>query len=85
MRNKIVLYTLLAFSAAPALADDLGKYEDESRAIVAPFMQKLMAVNKKAIMEGGPESAINVCKEIAPGMANDLSRQPQGMSGNKKH
>ena len=75
MRNKFVLYTLLALSAAPALAGDLGKYEDESRAIVAPFMQKLMAENKKAIMEGGPESAIKVCKEIAPGMANDLSRQ----------
>jgi hypothetical protein len=75
MSNKIILYALLALSAAPALADDLGKYEDESRAIVTPFMQQLMAANKKAIMESGPESAIDVCKEIAPRMANDLSRQ----------
>ena len=65
----------LHFPTAPALADDLGKYENESRAIVTPFMQQLMAENKKAIMEGGLESAIKVCKEIAPRMANDLSRQ----------
>jgi hypothetical protein len=75
MSKQIMLYMLFALSAAPALADDLGRYADESRAIVTPFMQQLMAENKKAIMEGGVESAIKVCSEIAPGMANDLSRR----------
>ena len=75
MHIKITLGTLLALSAMPALADDTAKYQEESRAIIAPFMQQLVAENKKAVMEGGPESAIKVCKEIAPKLAGDLSRQ----------
>lgn len=75
MRNKIVLSTLLVLSSTPAFSDELGKYQDESRAIVAPFMQQLMAENKKAMMEDGPEYAIKVCKDIAPKLAGDLSRR----------
>ena len=75
MRNKIILTALLALPAVPAAADDLGKYQQESRAIVGPFMQQLAAENQKAMKEGGPASAIKVCKEIAPRMAGDLSRQ----------
>ncbi|HLP99102.1 MAG TPA: DUF3365 domain-containing protein [Sideroxyarcus sp.] len=69
------LPALLVLLAQPALADDLSKYQEESRAIVGPFMQQLMAENKKAVTEGGPASAIKVCKEIAPKMAGDLSKQ----------
>ena len=75
MRKRIILTALLALSAVPATADDLGQYQTESRAIVAPFMQRLLAENQKAIKEGGPASAIKVCKDIAPRMAGDLSRQ----------
>jgi len=75
MRNKIILTALLALFAAPAAADDIIKYQQDSRAIVGPFMQQLMAENQKAMKEGGPASAIKVCKEIAPRMAGDLSRQ----------
>ena len=49
----------------------ISKYKDESRAIIGPFVQKLIAENKKAVMEGGPESAIKVCKDIAPAMAGE--------------
>lgn len=75
MRNSILLGALLASFTAPAFADDLAKYQEESRGIVAPFMQQLGAENQKAIKEGGPAAAIKVCKEIAPKMAGDLSRQ----------
>lgn len=75
MRKQIILSALLALSTIPASADDLGKYQEESRAIVGPFAQQLQAENKKAITEGGPDSAIKVCKDIAPKMAGDLSRQ----------
>jgi hypothetical protein len=74
MKKQIILTALLAFVATPCMADDLGKYQEDSRAIVGPFMQQLQAENKKAIMEGGPDSAIKVCKDIAPKMAGDLSR-----------
>jgi protein-disulfide isomerase len=75
MRNKIILSALLALSAAPASAEDLAAYQEESRAIVAPFMQQLMAENKKAVMEGGPGNGIKVCKDIAPVIAGNISRQ----------
>lgn len=75
MKKHIALASLLAFSANIAFAaDDIAKYKDESRAIVGPFVQKLVAENKKAVTEGGPESAIKVCKDIAPAMAGDVSR-----------
>ena len=75
MLNKFILCALFVVASAPVLADDLNKYKEESRAIVGPFMQQLLAENKKAIKEGGPDSAIKVCKDIAPRMAGDLSRQ----------
>jgi len=75
MNNKIVLSTLLAIFAAPAQADDVTKYREDSRATVAPFMQQLMAANQKAVKEGGPASAIEVCKDVAPRIAGELSRQ----------
>lgn len=75
MRNKMILTALLALTAVPATADDLARYREESRSIVAPFLQQLLSENQKAIKEGGPASAIKVCREIAPRMAGDLSRQ----------
>ena len=75
MIDKLSLFALFTFAVAPAFAGDLEQYKAESRAVVGPFMQKLLAENKKAIEEDGPESAIKVCKEIAPKLAGDLSRQ----------
>lgn len=75
MRRHIILSTLIALAAVPALAGDLDRYRDESRAVALPFSKALMAANMKAITEGGPESAIKVCKDIAPAMAGDISRQ----------
>ncbi|MDD2701890.1 MAG: DUF3365 domain-containing protein [Sideroxydans sp.] len=74
MKKSMLMIALLALTA-PALADKLDKYREESRAVIGPFMQQLMAENKKAVMEGGPDSAIKVCKEIAPKLAGDISRQ----------
>jgi hypothetical protein len=75
MRHKVIFAMLLTISAMPASADDMAKYQEESRSVVGPFMQQLQAENKKAMMEGGPDSAIKVCKDIAPKMAGDLSRK----------
>ena len=75
MKKTIALSALLALPVSTAWAEDTAKYQEESRAVVMPFMQKLIAENKKAVMEGGPESAIKVCKEVAPAMSSDVSRQ----------
>ena len=73
--KKLLLLSALLVLSMPAMADKLEKYREESRAVVGPFMQQLMAENKKAVSEGGPESAVKVCKDIAPKLAGDLSRQ----------
>ncbi len=75
MFKFITLSTLLTLTASAACAEDLDKYREESRAVAMTFMKQLGAANQKAISEAGPESAIKVCKEIAPKMAGDLSRQ----------
>lgn len=75
MKKRFALASLLVLSSASVLADDLAKQKEESRAIIGPFIQQLGAENKKAVMEGGPESAIGVCRDIAPKMAADISRQ----------
>lgn len=73
--KKLLLLSALIVSSSPVLADKLDQYRDESRAVIGPFMQQLMAENKKAVTEGGPQSAIGVCKDIAPKLAGDISRQ----------
>ena len=73
--KKLLLLSALLVLSMPAMADKLERYREESRAVVGPFMQQLMAENKKAVSEGGPESAIQVCKDIAPAMAGEISRK----------
>lgn len=75
MKKFILLAALIALSSPPARAEDPGKYREESRAVAMPFMKQLLAENQKAIGEGGPESAIRICKELAPKMAGDISRR----------
>ena len=75
MKKSIALISLFSLFSATAHADDLSKYQDESRAVAMPFLKQLAAANQKAVSEGGPESAIKVCVDIAPKMAGDISRQ----------
>lgn len=76
MQKSSLTLILLALFSAPALAtDNITLMQDESRAIAMPFMKQLAAANQKAVAEGGPESAIKVCKEIAPNMAGEASRK----------
>lgn len=48
MRTRIALSALLALPSAPAWATDTAQYQEESRTVVMPFMQQLMAENRKA-------------------------------------
>lgn len=75
MRKKVVLLTLLACLTSTAWADDLGKYQEESRAVAMSFMKQMGGVMQKTMSEGGPEAAIKVCKDAAPQAASELSRQ----------
>lgn len=75
MNNQLFWFTISVLTASAVYAEDSAQYQEESRAVALPFLKQLGAENRKAISEGGPESAIRVCKEIAPRMAGDLSRQ----------
>lgn len=48
---------------------------EQGRAIVKDFGAQLQTALKNAFEEGGPVAAIRVCKELAPQIASELSRQ----------
>ncbi len=57
----------------PAHAGDARS--EQGRAIVKEFGAQLQVALGAALEEGGPVAAIRVCKEIAPQIASELSRQ----------
>ncbi|MGZ8256281.1 MAG: Tll0287-like domain-containing protein [Gallionella sp.] len=73
--KKIILFATCAFLTSNVLADELSQYQSEARAVAMPFLKKLAAANQQAVSEGGHESAVKVCKDIAPAMAGETSRQ----------
>lgn len=75
MNKKLALFASLALMTSAVYAEDISKYQDESRAVAMPFLKQLGSVNQNAVSEGGPEAAIKVCKEVAPQMSSDISRQ----------
>lgn len=70
-------FSLLA--AATVCADERADIEqspylEESRKTAQEFMQTLGGTLKKQLAQGGAESAISVCKEVAPALANEYSK-----------
>ncbi|MCU0870655.1 MAG: DUF3365 domain-containing protein [Burkholderiales bacterium] len=57
--------------AAPAADTDLA----EARALSQELVQKLGAALKAQLAAGGPESAVGVCRDLAPAIAGELSRR----------
>jgi uncharacterized protein DUF3365 len=64
----LVLGTLLP----PAVADDLT---GAARVTASGLIQRLGATLKEEMAAGGPANAIAVCRDIAPGLAGELSRK----------
>jgi len=76
MKNfRLVPILLLGVLIPPAMADDLTI---AARATASDLIQRLGAVLKKEMAEGGPDNAIAVCRDIAPGLAGELSRKTGG-------
>lgn len=48
---------------------------DEARALARRFSERLQAALKGALEEGGPVAAIGICREQAPSIAGELSRE----------
>jgi hypothetical protein len=78
MIKNIAVATVAALSAgflSPAwAADNVTQYQDEARGVVKSFGQTLGGELKKALQEEGPAAAIGVCKDRAPAIGSQLSR-----------
>ncbi len=62
-------------SGFDALADDLDARLAASRETASQLAQQLGGELRKELSAGGPESAIKVCKTVAPEIASKLSRE----------
>lgn len=69
------LAALAALSPGPAPAQDARPERAEARAIVQEFAAALKAALTAAIEEAGPEHAIGVCSDKAPGIAAALAQR----------
>lgn len=76
MKNLLMVSLwMVGFAASPILAaDDVAASQlAESRKLAQEFMQKLGGALKQQLEAGGPESAIGVCKQVAPALAAEYS------------
>jgi hypothetical protein len=73
MLRKALLATALT-CALPALADD-DALLTEARSVATSIPPKLIEVLTTEIAKGGPENAIQVCREKAPAMAKAASKR----------
>lgn len=68
--------SLLAGLALPVVGTPSGPdAKAEATDIVDRFAQTLQAALSEAMQEGGPQKAIGVCREVAPAIAAELSRE----------
>lgn len=76
MRLLVVLLMWPGLTLAAAAGSDGGQPTTaQSRAIAQSFGTQLTAELTAALAEGGPVQAISVCKDRAPQIASELSRQ----------
>jgi len=68
------LLTATTVLAADDINAEQSQYLEESKKVAQEFMQTLGGTLKKQLALGGAESAIGVCKEIAPALANEYSK-----------
>jgi hypothetical protein len=75
----LAMATVTGVSALTLAADDTML--TESRAITQEFATRLQSALQAAMAEGGPTEAISVCKDLAPRIASELSRQTGAQVG----
>ena len=71
---RIPLLAATIFAAAPSFAQDTA-WVDDARKVAGSVPPKLLTVLKTEIDKGGPEGAIEVCRDKAPAMAKAASEE----------
>jgi len=72
LKHQIIFISLMLI-ASVVVADELSEREMAAEQVSQQFIKQLGSHLKKEMQEKGPVQAINVCKEIAPEIANRLS------------
>ncbi len=78
MKIRTVMSFMFVFSfvvAQSAMADDLAKFQEDSRKIVKDMATQLGGALQKEMSAGGPGAAIKVCTNLAPAITSELSRK----------
>ncbi|MDG1582266.1 DUF3365 domain-containing protein [Pseudomonas sp. GOM6] len=71
------LFTLLlCWAPLLAQATDLAQLRSEAEALIPPFQQQLLASVQTAVTAGGPTQAVEACRQLAPGIAQQHSVAP---------
>ena len=73
-RNYLILLCALGMTAAQA-SDDVELRQQRAAAATKALVQQLGGALKKEMEAGGPAQAIGVCRDLAPKIAGDISRE----------
>ncbi len=71
---RMLVPVVFALAATPAFANE-ANFLEEARNVASSIPPKLLAVLQKEMTKGGPEGAIDVCREKAPQMAKEASEK----------
>lgn len=72
--HQIIFVSLMLITSA-IFADELDQREQAADQVSQQFIKQLGGHLKKEMQANGPVQAINVCKEVAPEIANQLSNE----------
>lgn len=72
--KRLLLLCALGMTTVQAGAE-VEQREQRAAAATMGFMQQLGGALQKEMKEGGPGQAIDVCRDLAPGIAGELSRE----------
>jgi len=77
--SKLLIATALTACVAVPLAQAAGDDAeiqarvDAAKAVTGDFLKQLGGTMKREMKAGGPTAAMKVCRDVAPGIANDMS------------
>lgn len=71
--SLVLLLGLATIACAPTVGEEPSL--EKSRALVKSFGARLKVELKRGMEQGGPVAAVHICKDVAPRIASELSRQ----------
>lgn len=72
---KKILFIVAALSANSVVADEYQEFTQQSQVAIKEFSGSLKGSLVTAMKSAGPVEAINVCNEVAPTIARELSKK----------